>query len=88
MAPTGLGREAWVAECSRRLQATPGADQTLAPGTCVHWWAYYEGGGAPDRIYGYVVPISVTQTERHCETIIVQRRIIRRHVIHDKRVKL
>jgi hypothetical protein len=33
------------------------------------------------------VPISVTQTERHCETI-AQRRIIRRRVIHDKRVKL
>jgi len=86
-ASTGLGREAWLAECSRRLQATPGADPTLAPGACLHWWAYYEGGGAPDPAHGYVVPISVTQTERHCETI-AQRRIIRRRVIHDKRVKL
>lgn len=92
--PGGMQRASWLAECERRLNATAGADVTLSPGACQSWWAYYQGGGAPDPTYGYAIPVSVTETTTSdCppQTIVekrVIRRAIKRRIVHDKRIAI
>jgi len=92
--PGGMPRASWLAECERRLNATAGADVTLSPGACQGWWAYYQGGGAPDPTYGYAIPVSVTETVTpDCppQTIVekrVIRRVIKRRIVHDKRIAI
>jgi len=79
----------WLAECARRLNATPGADPALTPGACQSWWAYYQGGGAPHPTDGYVMPVSVTETTQECtQEVITHSRIIKRRPRHDKRVAI
>jgi hypothetical protein len=90
----GLSHEAWISECARRLNDTPGADPVTTPAACQSWWAYYQAGGAPDPTYGYAIPVNITQPEENCpeevvETREVHHQIIRRAVPprhhHDKR---
>ena len=89
----GLPRQDWLTECARRLNNNPGMATADTGATCERWWTFYQAGGAPHPVYGYAVPVNVTETtadcpERAVETRVIQRKIIKRRVIHDKRVKI
>lgn len=91
----GYQRAEWLAECERRLNATPGANASLSPGACQSWWAYYQAGGAPDPTYGYAIPISMTETvTMDCppppasEKPRANHPRTKRKIFHDKRIRL
>lgn len=86
--PAGLPREAWLDECARRL-STHGVDTASIAPSCQSWWAFYQGGGAPDPTYGYTVPITITETREVIrETTIESAPIRKRMVQRDKNVRL
>jgi hypothetical protein len=68
-----MPREAWLDECARRL-STHGIDGPSIAPTCQSWWAFYQGGGAPDPVYGYTVPIKVTETRIVTRETIIETR--------------
>ena len=89
----GMPRQDWLIECARRLNNNPGMATTDTGATCERWWAFYQGGGAPHPVYGYAVPAHVTETAEECpeqivETRVIERKIIKRRVSHDKRVRI
>jgi hypothetical protein len=94
-APRGLGHDAWVIECRRRLDGINGANPALSPDACQAWWAYFQAGGQPNPVYGYAIPVMVTEQAADCHDEVVTKtvtetvtdqRVRARHVHHDKRV--
>lgn len=94
-APHGLGQDAWVYECRRRLDSVNGAEPMLAADSCRAWLAYFQAGGQPNPVYGYAIPVMVTEQAADCHNEVVtttvtetvgRQRIHLRRVRHDKRI--
>lgn len=62
----GLPKDAWLAECARRLNDKPGMAVEAIASTCQHWWAFYQAGGAPHPTYGYAVPVTQVESGVDC----------------------
>ena len=93
--PRGLGHDAWVIECRRRLDSVNGANPALSPDACQAWWAYFQAGGQPNPVYGYVIPVMLTETAPNCrdEAVVkttiettIRRHTPRRRLYPDKRI--
>jgi hypothetical protein len=89
-----LQREAWLAECHRRLGGLQGAPTANIGKTCADWWHYYSNGGAPQVSYGYAIPVQLTPQGPICD----EKQVVSyvrpapkpkpRKAHHDKRIKL